>query len=129
IGIPDHILLKPGRLSPDEFEVMKRHSQIGAAILSGGESPLVTMAEVIARSHHERWDGTGYPERLTAEAIPFPARVVAIADVFDALTHERPYRAALPLQDVLLEIDRQAGRHFDPQLTESFRTLPHRELV
>jgi cyclic di-GMP phosphodiesterase len=129
IGIPDHILLKPGRLTPEEFEVMKGHSQIGAAILSGGESPLVTMSEAIARSHHERWDGTGYPEGLLADAIPFPARLVAIADVFDALTHDRPYRPAVPLKDVITDIGQQAGRHFDPEVAEAFLSLPHAELV
>jgi cyclic di-GMP phosphodiesterase len=129
IGIPDHILLKPGKLSAEEFEIMKRHSQIGAAILSGGESPLVSMAEAIARSHHERWDGSGYPDGLTGEAIPFPARIVAVADVFDALTHARPYRPALALDDVIGEIGRQAGRHFDPEVADAFMGFRHAELV
>jgi putative two-component system response regulator len=129
IGIPDQILLKAGKLSPEEFEVMKRHAAIGAAILSGGQSPLVAMAEEIARSHHERWDGSGYPAGLVRDAIPLPARIVAIADVFDALSHDRPYRAAWPVRQVVSAIQNDAGQQFDPQLTEAFLSLPYLELV
>jgi putative two-component system response regulator len=129
IGIPDQILLKPGKLSAEEFEIMKRHAEIGAAILSGGQSPLVTMAETIARSHHERWDGSGYPAGFAGEVIPFPARIVAIADVFDALAHDRPYRPAWPLEAVVAEITSGAGKQFDPQLTKAFLSLPHLELA
>jgi putative two-component system response regulator len=129
IGIPDQILLKAGKLSVEEFEIMKRHSAIGAAILSGGQSPLITMAEAIALSHHERWDGKGYPTGLAREAIPLPARIVAIADVFDALSHDRPYRAAWPVLKVAAAIRDEAGQQFDPQLTEAFLSLPYQELV
>lgn len=129
IGIPDQILLKPGKLSLEEFEVMKRHSSIGAEILSGGRSALIQMAAEIAHHHHERWNGTGYPAGLRGDSIPLAARVVGLADVFDALTHARPYRAAWPLEDVLGAVYHQAGAHFDPSVVEAFRRLPHAELV
>jgi len=129
IGVPDQILLKQGRLTPDEFEIMKRHASIGGEILSGGQSELVTMAEQIARSHHEWWDGSGYPAGLAGAGIPLPARIVAVADVFDALSHDRPYRKAWPIVDVVKDIEQRAGSHFDPELTRAFMTLPHLELV
>ncbi len=124
IGIPDTILLKPGRITPEEFEQMKTHTTIGAKILSSGHSALVRLAEVIALSHHERWDGTGYPLGLSAEAISLPARIVAVADVFDALTHERPYKEAWPVAKAVAEIRAQAGRQFDPRVVEAFLSLP-----
>lgn len=120
IGIPDSILLKPERLTPEEFEVMKMHTSIGARILSGGQSDYLAMAEVIALGHHERWDGSGYPQGLPREEIPLPARIVALADFHDALSNDRPYRPAWTRQAVLIEIDRQTGRHFDPAVTEAF---------
>jgi putative two-component system response regulator len=129
IGIPDHILLKPGKLAPEEFAIMKRHATIGAEILSGGRTPLIRMAADIAHHHHERWDGSGYPAGLQGESISLPARVVGLVDVFDALTHARPYRAAWPLVDVLNAIQRQAGAHFDPRVVTSFMQLPHPELL
>ena len=129
IGVSDQILLKPGRLTDEEYEIMKRHSSIGAEILGGGRTRLIRMAAEIAHHHHERWDGTGYPAKLRGEAIPLPARVVALADVFDALSHTRPYREAWPLPEVLKEIGRQAGVHFDPALVEAFMQLPHIDLV
>jgi putative two-component system response regulator len=129
IGVPDHILLKPGKLDPEEFAIMKRHSAIGAEILSGGRSSLIQMAAEIAHHHHERWDGSGYPVGLSGDSIPLPARVVALADVFDALTHDRPYRSAWPLSEVLREIQAQSGAHFDPDLVVSFLRLPHMELM
>jgi putative two-component system response regulator len=129
IGIPDSILLKPGKLTPDEAEIMKRHAPIGAAILRGGRSPLLAMAEAIALSHHERWDGAGYPAGLSREAIPLSARMVAIVDVFDALGHERPYRPAWPVCQVIDEIRSQKGAHFDPALTEAFLQLDHASLL
>jgi putative two-component system response regulator len=128
IGIPDSVLLKPGILSPEEFEIMKRHTLVGAEILSGGRTPLMRTAAEIALCHHERWDGGGYPGGLQGAAIPLSARLVALADVFDALTHERPYREAWPLDDVLREMRRQAGMHFDPLLLEHFLELPQRQL-
>lgn len=122
IGVPDHILLKAGKLTPEEFAVMKTHTTIGAAILAGGRSALVIEAERIALNHHERWDGTGYPNGLGGDVIPLGARIVAVADVFDALTHERPYRAAWPLDRVMEEIRAQSGHHFDPAVVAAFLT-------
>lgn len=129
IGIADAILLKPGRLSPEEFETMKSHTTIGARLLAGGHSELVRMAERIALTHHERWDGSGYPQGLSGEAIPIEGRILAVADVFDALTHKRPYKQAWPLADTVAEIVRESGRHFDPRLVAAFRTLPHETLL
>jgi putative two-component system response regulator len=120
IGVPDHILLKVGKLTPEEFAVMKTHTTIGAAILAGGRSALVIEAERIALNHHERWDGTGYPNGLSGDAIPLGARIVAVADVFDALTHARPYRPAWPLDRVMGEIRAQDGHHFDPAVVAAF---------
>lgn len=118
IGIPDSILLKEGRLSESEYEQMKSHTLIGSRILSGGRSTLLSMAEEIARSHHERWDGSGYPMSLRGPEIPLTGRIVAIADVFDALTQARPYKAAWSTADALHEIQRQSGHHFDPELVD-----------
>ena len=114
IGIPDNILLKAGKLTPAEMEIVKSHTTIGAKMLSGGQSELVKMAERIALSHHERWNGRGYPQGLAGEAIPLEARIVGLADFLDALTHNRPYRAAWPMREVLAEVQRQSGKHFDP---------------
>jgi putative two-component system response regulator len=129
IGIPDSILLKPGRLTADEFETVKTHTLIGAGILGGSRFPLLQVAAEIALSHHERWDGSGYPRGLAGESIPLVGRIVAIADVFDALIHERPYKAAWPVADALAEIERQSGRQFDPHVVAAFRdaysTLHH----
>ncbi len=122
IGIPDTILLKPGKLSSEEFAVMQRHTTIGASILSDGQSSFIQMAETIALSHHERWDGSGYPNNLAGSDIPLVARVVGIADFFDALTHARPYRGAVPLPAVLELMRSESGRHFDPALLEIFLT-------
>jgi response regulator RpfG family c-di-GMP phosphodiesterase len=123
IGVPDRILLKPGRLTPDEWEVMKTHAAIGASMLDGSRSPLVQLAEVIARTHHERWDGTGYPNALAGDDIPLVGRIVAICDVFDALRSRRPYKEAWPIAAALEEIAAQCGRHFDPELVALFLAL------
>jgi putative two-component system response regulator len=123
IGVPDSILLKPGRLTPDEFKEMQLHCAAGARILSGGLTPLLQMAERIAQSHHERFDGTGYPDGLVGAAIPIEARIVAVADVFDALTHSRPYKVAWNVADAVTEIRAQSGRHFDPKIVEAFLTV------
>lgn len=120
IGISDSVLLKPGKLSPEEFEIMKSHTVIGAHILANGECDVVRMAERIARSHHERWDGTGYPDRLAGNAIPIEARIVGLVDVYDALTHARPYRPAWEHQKVLDHIAGERGRHFDPAICDVF---------
>ena len=114
IGIPDRILLKPGTLTVTEIELIRSHTVIGAGILSGGQSELVKIAEVIALNHHEHWDGGGYPCGLVGEAIPLEARIIAVADVVDALSHRRPYRQAWPMEKVIDEIERKAGHQFDP---------------
>lgn len=129
IGISDVILLKPGRLTDEEFEVIKTHVGIGAEILAGSRSPLLGLAEQIALTHHERWDGRGYPAGLRGENIPLTGRIVAVADVFDALTHERPYKQAWPVADAVDEILSQAGRQFDPRVVTAFSTLDHPALV
>jgi putative two-component system response regulator len=129
IGISDLILLKPGKLTDEEFATMKMHAPIGAALLSGGHSDLVRMAELIAGSHHERWDGCGYPNALQGQSIPVEGRILAIADVFDALTHERPYKKAWTILEAVAEIERQGGMQFDPQLVAVFLTLPHERLI
>lgn len=119
IAISDLILLKPGKLSPEEFQNMKAHVRLGAQILSGGRFPLLQLAEQIALTHHERWDGTGYLG-LRADAIPMAGRIVAVADVFDALTSERPYKKAWPLGEAIEEIKCQSGRQFDPTVVDAF---------
>jgi putative two-component system response regulator len=129
IGIPDSILLKPGRLTEEEFETIKKHTTIGAEILSGSTSPVLTMAESIALTHHECWHGGGYPHGLVGEDIPLPARLVAVADVFDALTHERPYKQAWPLHEAVAEIVNQSARKFDPNVVAAFARLDHVELL
>lgn len=125
IGIPDEILLKPGRLTPAEMAVMQTHAEIGADILSADDSDLLMLAQRIAISHHEKWDGSGYPFGLSGEDIPLEGRIVAVADVFDALTSERPYKDIWPLQDAVAYIQAQAGRHFDPAIVSTFcKSLP-----
>ena len=123
IGIPDGVLLKPGRLDDDEWQMMRSHPQIGAEILKGSRSPLVQLGREIALTHHERWDGGGYPSRLAGEEIPIEGRICAICDVFDALLSERPYKEAWPLEDVIEEIRRESGHHFDPRLVDLFLPL------
>ena len=120
LGIPDDLLLKPGKLTPAELDLMRTHTTMGARILSGGHSELVRMAQVIALTHHERWDGTGYPHRRRGEQIPLAGRLVAVADVFDALTHARPYKPPWLRADAVAEIVRQGDRQFDPRVVEAF---------
>jgi len=116
IAIPDAVLRKPGPLTGEEWEIMKGHAAMGGQILSGGRSRVIRLAEEIARFHHEHWDGNGYPEGLAGEAIPRAARLVMVADVFDALTSDRVYRGAWPVADVLAYIREYAGRRFDPRI-------------
>jgi CHASE2 domain-containing sensor protein len=123
IGIPDRVLLKPGRLDPDEWALMQSHTTIGAEILAGSNSALLQVAEEIALTHHERYDGTGYPHGLAGEAIPLAARITAICDVFDALRSERVYKAPWSLDDALAELAAQRGRHFDPAMVDAFLAL------
>jgi putative two-component system response regulator len=120
IAIPDSVLLKPGPLTEDEWEIMKSHTTVGAELLSGSRSPVVRMAEIIARTHHEKWDGTGYPDGLAGERIPLTARICAVCDVFDALVSDRPYKDAWEVEAALAEIDRLAGTHLDPRLAGLF---------
>jgi putative two-component system response regulator len=130
IGIPDAILLKDGRLTPEERSVMEAHTSIGARILSGSRYPILQFAEEIALAHHERWDGGGYPNGLRGEEIPLSGRIVAAADVFDSLTHVRPYKRAWTVQETMTEIRAEAGRHFDPQVVEALlRVVPEAVLL
>jgi putative two-component system response regulator len=127
IGIPDSILMKLGKLTPEEFELVKTHTTIGARILSGSRFTILRLAEEIAYNHHERWDGSGYTGIKGAD-IPLAGRIVAVADVFDALTQKRPYKAAWPVAEAIAEIDRQRGRQFDPALVDAFmRVIEQRE--
>jgi CHASE2 domain-containing sensor protein len=131
IGVPDAILRKPGTLNDEEWQVMRAHTTVGAAMLAGSRSPLIRLAETIALTHHERWDGTGYPAGLVGEEIPLVGRICAICDTFDALVSERPYKPAWPHAMALDEIRAQRGRQFDPRLVDLFLamdlTLPSAE--
>lgn len=120
IGIPDYILLKPANLSPEEFAVMKTHSILGFELLKGSESQILQVAASVAISHHEKFDGSGYPYGVAGEAIPLVGRIVAVADVFDALASERPYKRAWPVEKARGYVSENAGRHFDPACVEAF---------
>lgn len=123
LGIPDSILLKPGPLTPDELAIMRTHTTIGAQLLEGASSDLVHMAREIALTHHEKWDGTGYPHGWSGERIPAVGRIVAIADVFDALTSTRPYKRPWSLDETLEHLRAQRGKHFDPDVVDAFFTV------
>jgi putative two-component system response regulator len=129
IGLSDGILLKSAKLTPEEFEIMKTHVLIGHKMLSGSRSSLLQLAAELALTHHERWDGSGYMAGLAGETIPLSGRIVALADVFDALTHERPYEPAWSVEDAVAEIERWSGRHFDPRVVDVFSTLDHQALL
>ncbi|MBN2645039.1 MAG: response regulator [Desulfuromonadaceae bacterium] len=120
IGIPDSILLKPGKLTDSEFVVMKQHPRIGAQIIGNNRSRLIQLARDMALYHHEKWDGSGYPHGLAGEQIPVVARLAAISDVFDALTSERPYKKAWPVDEALALLQRETGKHFDPRVVDLF---------
>lgn len=120
VGIADHILLKPGRLTPDEFEIMKQHAVFGFEILDGSESTVLQAGALIARSHHEKFNGSGYPRGLVGPDIPLFGRIVAVADVFDALTSERPYKKAWDVARARAFIEEGAGAHFDPECVQAF---------
>ena len=126
VGIPDSILLKAGPLTGEEFELMKMHTVIGSRMLSKGRSELVRFSQRIARSHHEWWDGSGYPDRVSGQSIPLEARIVAVADFLDALTHERPYRPAWGIDETLAEIRRRSGSHFDPAIVNALNEIDWR---
>lgn len=123
IGIPDRILLKPSKLNRDEWKLMKTHSAIGAKLLSEGRSDLMRMAQTIALTHHEKWDGTGYPNKLKGEQIPLAGRICGLCDVFDALTSERPYKKAWPVEMAVDEIKKGTGKHFAPDLVPVFLNI------
>lgn len=123
LGIPDAVLLKPGKLDADEWETMKTHATIGAEILSGSDSELLETARLIALTHHERWDGSGYPKGLKGNDIPLYGRIVALADVFDALTSERPYKDAWPVEKAVAYLREMSGIQFDPELVEIFISI------
>ncbi len=123
IGIPDEILLKPDKLTDEEWLTMRRHTLIGAELLSGSDSPLLQMAEIIALTHHEKWDGSGYPNKLSGEDIPLPGRICAICDIFDALTSQRPYKEAWAIEKATEHIRELSGSHLDPQLVELFEDM------
>jgi putative two-component system response regulator len=129
IGIADSILLKPGRLRADELEVMKTHTLIGSQILGASSSRLLRAGEEIARTHHERWDGRGYPMGLAGADIPIAGRLTAVADAFDALSFSRPYKEAWPLDAVLAEMELSAGRQLDPALVAILQRLDHEALL
>ena len=120
IGIPDHILLKPGRHTAEEQAIMRRHPLIGHGILADSPSRFLQMGAVIALGHHEKFDGSGYPQGLVGEAIPLPARIAAVADVFDALTSNRPYKSAWTFQEALSYLQAESGKHFDPACVRAF---------
>ncbi len=123
IGIPEGILRKPGRLNESEWAVMKNHTRIGHDILRMGHSPVFALAAEIALRHHEKWDGSGYPDGLAGQAIPESARIVAIADVFDALMTRRPYKEAWPLEEVIVAVQDGSGAHFEPRLVQAFNAI------
>jgi len=120
VGVPNHILLKSGNLMPSEFEIMQSHTAVGGEIFAKSRFPLLQLARQIALYHHERWDGLGYPQKLRGEQIPVAARIVAIVDAFDALTHGRPYKKAVSFQAARSEIRLQAGSQFDPEIVKVF---------
>jgi len=121
MGIPDAILQKPGKLTPDEWEIMKQHAQIGAEIIGDDNSSLLQMASRIALRHHEKWDGSGYPDGLVGNAIPLEARIVSIADVFDALTSKRPYKEPWTIEATTNYILAESDKQFDPELVAAFQ--------
>jgi len=126
ISIPDSILLKPGSLSYEEMEVMKSHTTVGGQILSGVQSSLLQAAQVIALTHHEKWDGTGYPRRLREDEIPISGRICAAADVYDSLTSKRCYREAWTTKQTLYEIESNSGSHFDPDVVNALFKITHK---
>ena len=123
IAIPDGVLFKPSKLTQAEFSIIKQHTTVGASLLSGGQSALLQMAESVALNHHERWDGTGYPNALTGSSIPLEGRIVAIADAFDAMTHNSAHRKALSTDEATQIIIEESGKQFDPEVVEAFLRL------
>ncbi len=125
IGIPDHILLKPGKLTDEEFDIMKKHCEYGSNIIGDHSSEILKMAKEVAISHQEKWNGRGYPNHLKGEDIPLVSRIAAVADVFDALTSVRPYKKAWAVEDAVALIKKESGEHFDPRIANAFiKVLP-----
>jgi len=120
VGIPDHILMKPGKLTDEEFDIIKTHTTIGAKILSGSKAEILTLSEEIAHTHHEKWNGKGYPRGLSESKIPLAGRIVSLADVFDALTSRRPYKEPFPVEMAFDIIKKESGLHFDPDIVDVF---------
>lgn len=129
LGIPDEILCKPGKLTPEEYQVIQQHPEIGARILGAPDSELLVIAQQVALYHHEKWDGSGYPHGLKGAEIPLVARIAAAADVFDALVSVRPYKKPWPLERVLSLFEEEKGRHFDPQVIDAFMNVLPQALV
>jgi putative two-component system response regulator len=123
IGIPDNVLLKPGKLDDEEWVIMRQHTIIGGEILKDADTDFIRLAQDIALSHHEKWNGTGYPQGLNGKDIPLAGRIVAVADVFDALTSTRPYKEPFPLEKALAIIREDTGTHFDPEVAEAFLSI------
>ena len=126
LSVPDAILLKRGELDDDEREQMRTHALAGAAILRDSDSRLLQVGELVARTHHERWDGSGYPAGLRGEEIPLEGRIAAICDVFDALVSERPYKRSWSVDEAITEVVSERGRHFDPALVDAFAAMARR---
>ena len=129
IGIPDRILRKPAKLDKDEWNIMKTHTTIGAHIIGKHHSKIIKTAKKVAATHHERWDGSGYPEGLKGEDIPLISRIIALADVFDALTSKRPYKSEWPVEKALAEIKQNSGSQFEPAVVAAFLESIPRILV
>ena len=129
IGIPDAILLKPGKFNDEEWEIMKKHTKYGAEIIDKEDSQIMKTSKEIALSHHEKWDGSGYPSGIKGENIPLSGRIVAVADVFDALTTVRPYKEAWSVEDAVKYINEQSGIHFDPKIVDAFNSIINDFLV
>jgi putative two-component system response regulator len=129
VAVSDSILLKPGKLTHDEFEIMKRHTTVGYDILKDSPAKLLQTAALIALTHHEKYDGTGYPQGLRGEKIPMVGRITAVSDVFDALTSARPYKEAWPVDKAIAEMHQLSGSHFDPQLITAFDSALERILT
>jgi putative two-component system response regulator len=123
IGISDSILKKPGKLTPEEYDIMKTHTTIGAKLLSGGTSPVMKLAQTIALTHHEKWDGTGYPYQLKGDQIPYVGQICSVCDVFDALTSVRPYKKAWTNEEAVAEMTKGRGSHFNPALIDRFMAI------
>lgn len=123
IGIPDRVLQKPGKLDDAEWVIMRQHTVIGAQILKGASADFIKLAESISLNHHEKWDGSGYPHGIKGPDIPLAARIVAVADVFDALTSERPYKKPFPLEKAMAIIKESRGTHFDPEVADAFCSI------